>query len=95
MMARSVRWALAAGGLVSQGPDTVLTDSGSDCRYLNEVITTRPVDALLAARAARFYPPGRPFVVLPARRGRPERRRAGHRRTDPDGVPAVHVAPRR
>jgi hypothetical protein len=63
MMARSVGWALAAGGRVQQSEQTVLTDSGSDCRYLNEVITTGPVDRRLLARAARFYPAGRPFVV--------------------------------
>jgi GNAT superfamily N-acetyltransferase len=63
MMARSVRTALAAGGRVCQDDETVLADAVSTCRYLNEVLTTRPLDDLLLARAFRFYPPGRPFVV--------------------------------
>jgi hypothetical protein len=51
MMARSVGWALAAGGRVQQSEQTVLTDRGSDCRFLNEVITTGPVDRRLLGDA--------------------------------------------
>jgi hypothetical protein len=69
MMERTERWARAADGQVRRMDSTVLADSGSECAFLNEVITTEPLSLELAHQARAFYPPGRPFVLCSPRRG--------------------------
>jgi hypothetical protein len=69
MMQRAGRWARASGGAVRDDGHTVFADSGGPVRYLNEVISTRPLDGELAARALAFFGDGRDFVLSSPRGG--------------------------